>query len=137
MIFILKSPLEECLSIPYSEGTDPITAGNFYTAGPIHGFALTDAPRSDITLDNYTLANGATIAPPDVENISTLIVRAACVLAEKVSGAVTQGQKLYWDAAEAKVTTESTGNDAIGWAREAAASGDATVLMRFDGEQEV
>lgn len=51
----------------------------------------------------------------------------------KASGAVTQGAKLYWDNTAKDVTTTSTSNTLIGVAVEAAASGDATVIVRLNG----
>jgi predicted RecA/RadA family phage recombinase len=38
----------------------------------------------------------------------------------------TQGEQLYWDDTAKNVTTVSTSNTAIGWAFDAAASGDTT-----------
>lgn len=51
----------------------------------------------------------------------------------KAAGAVTQGQKLYWDNTNFVVTTTSAGNTQIGVATQAAAAGDATarVLLRY------
>lgn len=45
----------------------------------------------------------------------------------KAAGAVTQGQKLYWDDAAKVVTTTAGANKLIGAAAAAAAGGDATV----------
>lgn len=47
----------------------------------------------------------------------------------KASGAVTQGQKLYWNSTNSNLTTTASGNTLVGVAAEAAASGDATVKI--------
>jgi predicted RecA/RadA family phage recombinase len=53
--------------------------------------------------------------------------RNGLVTLPKAAGAVTQGQKLYWDDAAKLVTTTAAGNKLIGAAAVAAANGDATV----------
>jgi predicted RecA/RadA family phage recombinase len=50
----------------------------------------------------------------------------------KAAGAVTQGQKLYWDNAAFNVTTTAGGNTIIGVATQAAASGDATARVKLN-----
>jgi predicted RecA/RadA family phage recombinase len=47
----------------------------------------------------------------------------------KASGAITQGAKLYWSAANSNLTTTASGNTFVGLAAEAAASGDASVKI--------
>jgi predicted RecA/RadA family phage recombinase len=49
----------------------------------------------------------------------------------KATGAVTQGQKMYWDATAKNITTVSTANTLIGCATQAALSGDATCRVRL------
>jgi predicted RecA/RadA family phage recombinase len=49
----------------------------------------------------------------------------------KAAGAVTAGQKIYWDNTAKNCTTTSTSNTLIGVATQAAASGDATVRVRL------
>jgi predicted RecA/RadA family phage recombinase len=49
----------------------------------------------------------------------------------KASGAVTAGQKIYWDNTAKNCTTTATSNTMIGVATQAAASGDATVRVRL------
>ena len=53
---------------------------------------------------------------------------------DKASGAVTQGQKIYWDNTNKVVTTTSTSNTLIGAATQAAASGDATARVLLTGQ---
>jgi len=45
----------------------------------------------------------------------------------KASGAINQGAKLYWSAANSNLTTTATGNTIVGVAASAAASGDSNV----------
>lgn len=49
----------------------------------------------------------------------------------KNTGAATQGQALYYDATSSKITTTEGSNVLVGYAHEAAASGDATVKVRI------
>ena len=51
----------------------------------------------------------------------------------KAAGAVTQGQKIYWDNAAKVVTTTVGSNTLIGVAVLAAAGGDATARVRLNG----
>jgi predicted RecA/RadA family phage recombinase len=52
----------------------------------------------------------------------------------KAVGAITQGALVYWDNTAKNVTTTSTSNTRIGCAIVAAASGDATVRVRLNGQ---
>lgn len=49
----------------------------------------------------------------------------------KVSGAINQGVKVYWSAADSAVTTTASTNKLVGHAFVGAASGDATVLVKL------
>ena len=51
----------------------------------------------------------------------------------KATGALTEGQKLYWNSTNSNLTTTASGNTLVGVAVAAAASGDATVKVRLDG----
>lgn len=48
------------------------------------------------------------------------------------STAVTAGAAVYWDATNSVITTTSTNNTLAGYAVKAAASGDATVLVKIN-----
>jgi len=48
------------------------------------------------------------------------------------STAVTAGAAVYWDATNGVITTTSTDNTIAGYAVKAAASGDATVLVKIN-----
>jgi predicted RecA/RadA family phage recombinase len=51
----------------------------------------------------------------------------------KASGAISEGQKTYWDATNKVVTTTATGNTLVGAAVRAAASGATTARVRLNG----
>jgi predicted RecA/RadA family phage recombinase len=61
------------------------------------------------------------------------VTRASRVTALKATGAIAAGDKLYYDLSATVVTTTATDNVAVGYAVEAAASADASVLMDFNG----
>ncbi|GAA0599163.1 DUF2190 family protein [Caenispirillum bisanense] len=46
---------------------------------------------------------------------------------------IDQGQRVYWDAANAHITEASTGNYPVGIASEAAGNGTTSVRVRLDG----
>jgi predicted RecA/RadA family phage recombinase len=52
----------------------------------------------------------------------------------KAAGAITQGQRLYWDNTAFNLTTTATNNTLVGPAVTAAASGDATVAVKLTGQ---
>jgi predicted RecA/RadA family phage recombinase len=51
----------------------------------------------------------------------------------KATGALTQFQKVYWDATNKRVTGTATSNSLIGTASRPAASADAVAYVRLDG----
>jgi len=90
---------------------------------------------------NYT-PSGADVASGDLVIIGTIAGVAKTDIADgktgaahicgvfsiaKASGAVTQGEKLYWNSTNSNVTTSASGNTLIGVAAAAAASGDASI----------
>ena len=50
----------------------------------------------------------------------------------KASGAITAGALVYWDSTNSVVTTTSSSNTLCGYAIAAAASGDATALVKIN-----
>lgn len=52
----------------------------------------------------------------------------------KAAGAVTAGQKLYWNNTAFNLTTTATDNTLVGAATQAAASGDATARVKLTGQ---
>lgn len=86
------------------------------------------------------LTSGAGFLVGSIFAVASLTVAAGVVVSgvtsgvfdlPKAAGAVTQGQKLYWDNAAFNVTTTSTNNTQIGVATAAAASGDATARVKL------
>ena len=71
---------------------------------------------------------GCDIAPGAAGSIH---VEGVCAF-EKATGAITAGAAVYWDATNGKITTTSTNNTLAGFAVAAAASGDATVLVKIN-----
>ncbi|WP_424138171.1 DUF2190 family protein [Roseomonas chloroacetimidivorans] len=60
--------------------------------------------------------------------------RVGVVRLPKATGAVTQFQKVYWDATNKVVSTTATGNRLIGAATKAQASADTTVEVCLAGQ---
>jgi predicted RecA/RadA family phage recombinase len=52
----------------------------------------------------------------------------------KAAGAITQGQRVYWDNTAFNLTTTATNNTLVGAAVQNAASGDATVAVKLTGQ---
>jgi len=101
-----KNFIHEGDVLNYTAGAN-IASGQFVLIGTIGGVAINAIP------------NGSTGA-----------VRVKGVFSvPKAAGAVTQGAKLYWDAANSVLTTTASGNTIVGVAAAAAQSGDATVQV--------
>lgn len=96
---------------------------------------------------DYTNGTNAKIEAGDVVVFGTKIGVAGCDIAPgavgsihvegvfafaKATGAITAGAAVYWDATNAKITTTSTDNTPAGYAVAAAASADATVLVKIN-----
>jgi predicted RecA/RadA family phage recombinase len=94
------------LTAPYA-----VSSGGGALVGALFGVAVTD------------VANGAE-GEFSIEGVYTL---------PKATGALTQGAKVYWDNSAKKVTATATDNTLIGCALKAAASGDATAVVRLNG----
>jgi predicted RecA/RadA family phage recombinase len=101
-----KNYVQDGKTLNYTAGAD-IASGDFVLIGALGAVAKTD------------IANGKTGA---VHVCGVFSV-------PKASGAITQGAKLYWSAANSNLTTTASGNTFVGLAAEAAASGDASVKI--------
>ena len=88
-----------------------VTSGNGLLVGSIFGVAATDALSG--------------------EAVEAQVVGVFDVA--KATGALTAGQKIYWDNTAKKVTGTASGNTLVGGAVRAAASGDATARVRLSG----
>ena len=89
-----------------ASGAD-IVSGDFVLIGAIGGIAKTN------------IADGK-VGAVHITGVFSVV---------KASGAVTQGQKLYWSSTNSNLTTTATGNTIVGVAAEAAASGDSNVRI--------
>lgn len=63
----------------------------------------------------------------------TFVYRAPNIVVPKLTGAITQGAKVYYDAAQKKVTTTASGNTLAGRCVKAAGSSDTTVQIDLTG----
>ena len=96
------------------------------------GKALNHTPSGSSLASGDFLLLGAigAVATTDIADGKTGAVHISGVFSVvKASGAVTQGQKLYWNSTNSNLTTTATGNTIVGVAAEAAASGDANVKI--------
>jgi len=99
--------VQEGKALNYTPSGADVASGDFLLIGAIGGVAKTD------------IADGKTGAA-HVSGVFSVV---------KASGAVTQGQKLYWNTSNSNLTTTASGNTIVGVAAEAAASGDANVKI--------
>lgn len=99
--------VQEGKALNYTPSGADVASGDFVLIGAIGGIAKTD------------IADGKTGAV-HVSGVFSVV---------KASGAVTQGQKLYWNSTNSNLTTTASGNTIVGVAAEAAASGDANVKI--------
>lgn len=105
----MKNYIQKGEAIEVTTPAGGYTAGQLVTVGEIVGVA------QNTTLENET----AVISLAGVYNVA------------KATGAITQGAKCYLDAVAGNITTTATGNKLAGYAWLAAASGDATVQVKF------
>ena len=99
--------VQEGKALDYTASGSDIPSGSLVVIGTIAGIAKTD------------IADGSKGAVHITGVFSV----------PKASGAVTQGQKLYWNSTNSNLTTTASGNTLVGIAFEAAASGDANVKI--------
>jgi len=91
-----------------------VTAGLFYLIGAFVIFA------------NVTAAEGEKFAGV-TNGLFTDVVKAT-------GSAWTEGAKIYWDNGNSRFTTSASGNTLVGFAAEAAASGDTTGSVYLTGQ---
>jgi len=72
---------------------------------------------------------GCDIAPGEV---GSLHVTGVFKLPKASSTAITAGAEVYWDATNSVITTTSTNNTLVGFAAQAAAADDETVLVSIN-----
>lgn len=91
-----------------------VTSGQLLVAGQMFGVALI----SGVSGDRIPVATG---------------VRATLPKMNAASNAFTVGANVHWDATNAVVTASATSNLKIGVATAAAATSDATAIVRLNG----
>lgn len=93
------------------------------------------APRALKSGDGFIVGALFAVASADAANAGTVVgVTEGVFDLPKAAGAVTAGQKLYWDNTAFSVTTTASGNTLIGAAVQAAAAGDATARVKLTGQ---
>lgn len=115
----MQNKVQNGKTIEYVPSGSAVAAGQFILIGILAAIAVTDIAVGD---------TGAC----EVEGVFKV---------PKVTGAITQGEQLYWDAdgdpvggeaGSGALTTTSTDNTAVGKAWADAASGDATVQIKIN-----
>lgn len=86
-----------------------VLSGDLYAHGKLVGIATTDAKAGE----KFALQLYGVFEVP------------------KAAGAITAGAFVYYDATAKNATTTASGNTQFGHATEAAASGDATAIVRL------
>ncbi len=99
--------IQEGKTLDYTPSGADVASGDFVTLGGLGGVAKTD------------IADGKKGA----------VHIAGVFSVPKASGAVIQGQRLYWNSSNNNLTTTASGNTLVGVSAEAAASGDANVKI--------
>ncbi|NBN79283.1 DUF2190 family protein [Microvirga tunisiensis] len=94
----------------------------------------------DLTAPAGGIASGEGFLFGDIFGVAAMNAAPGALVAVKVAGVfrlpkvaasgLTEGQKVYWSAAERKVTGTASGNTLIGHCTKAAAAGTADVLVR-------
>lgn len=91
------------------------------------------APRALASGNGFLIGALFAVASNDAANGAPVVgVTRGVFDLPKATGAITQGQKLYWDNAALVVTTVAAANTIIGFATQAAASGDATARVKLN-----
>lgn len=90
------------LVVPYASG---VKAGDGILVGGLYGIATSDGAQNETV---WSKLRGAAIQP-------------------KASGAISAGQRVFWDDTARVITTTATGNFHVGFALAAAGASDTTV----------
>lgn len=107
----MKNYIQPGNVIAVTAPTGGVASGDGVLVGSLFGIAAGDAAEND-----------------NVEVQTTGVFELS-----KVTGAISQGAKVYWDDTNKNVTTTATGNTLIGAAVVAAVSGDATARVKLNG----
>lgn len=113
----LRTSVDRAQSMPVTTPTGGVTKGEVITVGSVHGFVFDS--QGDATINTLE------------EDVYTFMFKAEKVEADKDAASIDQGALVYWDGVS--VTASASGNQLVGVCIEAAAAGDSTVLMTWDG----
>lgn len=93
------------------------------------------APRDLLSGEGFVVGSIFAVASADAKQGEPVLGVTEDVFdLPKAAGAVTAGQKVFWDNTAFAVTTTATNNTPIGAAIQAAASGDATARVKLTGQ---
>lgn len=109
----MNTLISEGRRLPYTNATSvTISAGAVVAVGDIVGIAVADIAAGDTGV-------------LELQGVHQLA---------KASGAIVQGEQLYWDASPGNLTTASTGNTKAGvaWAAATTAATTAQVLLNVN-----
>lgn len=107
-----KNYVQDGEVLTYTAGATAIASGAVVLMGKRIGISLSDIP-----------ANGSgSVAVTDVWSIAKLS-----------TDVVAQGDLLYWDSANSRLTTTASGNTLAGYAFAAAGNGVTTVNIKING----
>lgn len=116
----------EQLTVTLGSGETGYAVGDPYLIGGTLLGVITS-----LTRDGQTVMNNVASAEDDV----AIVVIKGVFSVPKATGAVDQGDRLYWDVSEDEVTTTSSGNIFAGFAHAAAAENAATVdILLVNGD---
>jgi hypothetical protein len=123
-MFKLRSPIYTTTQMFIPVPTGGYDKGEAVTVNAVTGFTL----NAESPLDSNTL---------DLEDSrsATIVTKAEAVEAPKATGAINRGQEVYLDGQV--VTTAPTGNTYVGYALESVLSAATSVLIAFNGGDNV
>lgn len=115
----LRCPISATLSMDKTAPSPGVSAGDLAVEDDIVGMYFTDADTGDTVAFMYRIPR--VVVPCD----------------DAATGDLQAGDKVYFDASEAEVTTSSGGNKLCGIVLESASLGDTEVLIDFDGRMSI
>ena len=116
----------ETLDVVLGSGETTYASGKIYPIGAVIGVIASITRAGQTVFSNVASAEGD-VAVVRLEGVYTL---------PKATGAITLGQRLYYDATAKNLTTTATANNFAGVAYKSALSGDATVqLLLLPGDR--
>jgi predicted RecA/RadA family phage recombinase len=109
----------DTIDVTLGSGETTYASGKLYPVGSAIG-VITSLTRAGQTVFNNAASAAGDIAVVSLEGVYSV---------PKATGAVTLGQRLYYDASAKNLTTTASGNTFVGLAYASALSGDTTVQV--------